>query len=395
MFTELKIRNFQSLKEANIKLGKITVIIGPSFLGKSATVRSLYTLARNRFESSFMKKGTSHTSIELHEGDRWVKYDRDSSSYYTFSDVPEPYTKIGRMVPSDISDFLRMPEIVFDSDLSLDFNFQRQFDSPFILSLSGFEVAKVFGKLMNLDIVLSASREINRDIQAINKEKDKCQAIQDVSIKYIQENHSIELKYALLQEAISIDREAKELELSADNLLSDISELLLEEARIELYSELLMFLDTQGIDEMEDPPEALEALIVSGLLENSRMEYYSLLLKDEIPEFDFESLPLLEDIIVSSEIINKTYSSFSKLAKEIDNTPFDTVDSIYELNSIINRGDELNYYFLENKEALSSIEKAISEKTLAFSNYIKQNNICPLTKKPFLESCLATLEGGL
>lgn len=395
MFTELKLKNFQSLGETTIELGKITVLIGPSFLGKSALVRALYTLTRNRFEGSFMKKGTSSTSVELKEGDTWVKYLRESSSSYTFSGNPEPYTKIGREVPADIRDFLNMDEVIFDSDLSLDFNFQRQFDSYFILSLSGFEIAKVFGKLMNLDIVLTASREINRDIQYINKQKDECTAIQDVSVKYIQEHHSIELKYSLLQEALKLEEEAESIEKQAESLLSLIADIEYENLLMEKLNSLSLYLDTQGIDEMLEPPQGLEDTLVSALYEEGRISMLSSLLEETLPIFDFEQFSTLESTIVESEFINSSYKNWQKLAKEIDAEDFEIISSIEELNNLIIDGDEVNSTFLLNKNELSRIDALIEQKKKDFSDFIEKNNICPITKLPFTESCLAELKGGI
>lgn len=394
MFTELQITNFQSLSNTTLKLGKITVIIGPSFLGKSAVVRAIYTLCRNRFEASFMKKGASSTTVLLKEDEKFTRYSRGNSSSYIFSGNPEPYTKIGRDVPGDIANFLQMDEIVFDSDLMLDFNFQRQFDGPFILSLSGFEIAKVFGKLMNLDIVLTASREISRDIQALNKKKDECTAIQDVSVKYIQEHKSIELKYALLQEALAEEEEADVLDAQAEQLLNLISCIKENEEKQKKYKELLDFLVKEGLDDMVAPPEGLEDILAMAEVAIRKVEVYSTILKEEPAEFDFEGVSSLGDLIVKSKQLNASYSSYVRTMKDINTIDFDYVKTLDAMADLISRGQTVNSNFVSYKQSMVSTQGQIDAKKAEFNAYIQVNNICPLTKLPMSAVCIQHIVEG-
>lgn len=393
MFTELKVKNFQSLSESTLELGPINVIIGPSFLGKSAVVRALYCLTRNRFESSFMKKGTAFTSVELSEDDTWIEYDRENSSYYKFSGNPEPYTKIGRDVPADIKNYLKMDEIVFDTDLAIDFNFQRQFDAPFILSLSGFEIAKVFGKLMNLDIVMAASRDIDKDIRALNKEKDAQVAIQDVSIEYIRENFAIELKYALLQKALEVDKEAEELEKQADELLQFIADCIENQHKMKVYNQLLKTLESAEIDKLEAPPEGLEDILLSTFYEEERQKAYKQIL--DLPEvtFDFDGLTKLEETIVDQMLLDSTIEVLDSVLKSTEGIDDKILTQIDEVSKLIVDGDNINTSFAQQKKDMQTIEAAISAKQAEFSTYIKEHNICPLTNLPFGDSCLKALQG--
>lgn len=394
MFTQLKIKNFQSLSDATLDLGKITVLIGPSFLGKSAVVRSIRTLVRNRFEASFMKKGASFSQIELREGDTWVQYNRGSSTEYRFSECPEAFTKIGRDVPPQIQEFLNMPEVQFDSDLAVDFNIQQQFDTPFILSMSGFETAKVFGKMMNLDIVVMSSRQISNDVLSLNKEKDKQQTIIDVSVDYIREHYSIELKYSLLKEAVSLQETIESEAESTSSLLSLIADIERNNSEVQILSELKNTLDRAAIDKMLDPPDVLEDILVNIMLSEEQAEILKNILEfSSISEDDSETLISLEsflvDFMTSLEEVSLLKSTLDKTS-DIDS---EEASSLLSLAEFIKSGTSLNSSYAEDVKALREIDSQLVAHKASFASFLKQNNICPLTKLPFSEDCLKALEG--
>ena len=55
----LGIQNFRSIEKANLKLGEITVVIGPSDVGKSNLARALKAWAYNALSSGFTTEGNN------------------------------------------------------------------------------------------------------------------------------------------------------------------------------------------------------------------------------------------------------------------------------------------------------------------------------------------------
>jgi len=56
-------KNFQSLQDVEIELGKFTVIVGASSSGKSALIRAIEAIASNSLNSDNIMQGTKHASV--------------------------------------------------------------------------------------------------------------------------------------------------------------------------------------------------------------------------------------------------------------------------------------------------------------------------------------------
>jgi DNA repair protein SbcC/Rad50 len=172
VFYRIRIHGFQSLGNADMRLGRLNVVTGPSNSGKSAIIRAMHMLAFNAPGHAFVTRGEKLAAIEvsLAEPDRkaWAlgleRGARGSDKYVlappVHADDPEPvdddvsvtYTKLGGKVPPDISRMLRVSSL----------NFSLQHDPPFLLSATGSEVARTLGALTNITLIHNAAREGNR-----------------------------------------------------------------------------------------------------------------------------------------------------------------------------------------------------------------------------------------
>ncbi len=153
-------KNFQSLHSVDLKLDKLTVIVGPSSSGKSALVRAIRILARNSNSSNFVTHGRKSSTLAAVVDGTTVILERGpgKSVYTTIIDGnEEKYTKCGTTTPNEIAKFLRL--LTVDGT---DVNFAGQFDRPFLLDDSATLVAKVLGDLTNINILFDAVREANR-----------------------------------------------------------------------------------------------------------------------------------------------------------------------------------------------------------------------------------------
>lgn len=162
MITDLVIENYQSVREARLRLGLLTVITGPTGSGKSAVIRALRLAAFNARGSSFIRHGARTCKVAIGDEDQnWaIGIERGRGDRYRLSHMPqsgdephtEVYAKLGGEAPEDI---LRAHGL---SAL----NFAGQLDAPFLLGESGSQVARMLGELTNVTLVFEAAREAAR-----------------------------------------------------------------------------------------------------------------------------------------------------------------------------------------------------------------------------------------
>lgn len=286
--TSLKVKDFQSIENAEVEFGKFTVFTGPSSSGKSAFLRAAKALARNTFNPSQVRMGSKETVVSMEVNGRVVTAVRGKSkSTYRLDD--EEYTKAGRTVPEDIEKVLSMPLVA-----DLDATFSTQFDKPFLISEPGSVGAKVLGELTNVGVLHSGVREANR--------------------RTLEVRSNLKVKEQDLADCISSLSEFEDLDSSLESL--QIIEKLLsntEEARsqINVLTELLGSVDSFH-EELSRAKENIVDLseLESGLgdLANSESKLVVLdrVIADiktkgsQLPDWDFSSVPdignLSEDI---------------------------------------------------------------------------------------------------
>jgi len=175
------IRNYRSIAKANLRLGEVTVIIGPSDCGKSNVVRSLRDWAYNVSGADFVTLGSEQTRVAVAVGDdcrvlfEKKVYPRGCKGRYAVDRHGEEtvsYEKIGTNLPQEVSDVTGISELELDKDLRLKINFSMQDDPWFLLSSawSPSRVAKVVGKISGVDTLILAQRDVVQDRNWTKKE---------------------------------------------------------------------------------------------------------------------------------------------------------------------------------------------------------------------------------
>ena len=156
MLNHVSIKNFQSLRNVELELGKFTVILGESGCGKSAFIRAALKLSRNDAVAGISSgEGWSHlppkvanAEVTLDVDGHTVKWIKGKSNSYVIDG--QPLHKVGRSCPDEVQDILKMRELTFDGTDRYHLNFAQQFDMPFLLDDSGSKVAKILGEITNV-----------------------------------------------------------------------------------------------------------------------------------------------------------------------------------------------------------------------------------------------------
>jgi len=181
----VKIKNFQSHKDTKIHFNPegVNVIIGNSDQGKSAILRSMLWVIRNRplgiddiiSHWARDKKGKITDEMEVvistENGNVSRKRTADDNEYRltveskTGDEESKLFQAINKEVPADIDKFFKLTDV----------NIQQQHDSSFLLSSSAADVAKYFNRIVRLDVidsVLSKAESLRRETNKKIKETE-------------------------------------------------------------------------------------------------------------------------------------------------------------------------------------------------------------------------------
>ncbi len=181
-FSRLRVQNFQSIENADVPLGPLTIIIGDNFAGKSALLRAIKSACFNETGTADIRKGASKSviTLTLSEGDRdthevtWLKR-REGGATYRLAEVDANgeahrddavlFSKLGASVPPEIAKALNIAQIVVDKTLTLTPQIHEQGDYSFLLDRSEGQAARALAKMTKLDVVVEAQGLIRIDLR--------------------------------------------------------------------------------------------------------------------------------------------------------------------------------------------------------------------------------------
>ena len=164
----LKIRNFQSIRKAELEISGFTVITGPTNVGKTALIRAAQATFFGIPGDYFIREGETFTGVALFDDDLEIiwrktkKPDPKKPSALQVNGVV--HTKIGK-------DHMRLTEPcgIFElqtSQARIRPQFAMQHDSIFMLAETETTVAEVLKLLGRIDVVTTAQRNAKRDLSS-------------------------------------------------------------------------------------------------------------------------------------------------------------------------------------------------------------------------------------
>ncbi len=255
----IRIQNFQPLKDVDIDLGRITVLIGPTDLGKSSIIRAARALHRNQSNPSFVRHGASKFKItQVNEDGTTVSIEKGKGVNRFHVDAT-PYDKPGQSVPAQVMDVLATNPLELDKDVSLDLNFACQFGSePFLLTSPTSVITKTVSSLSGIHILYSAIREGNAESFRFNaKSKVLAETIENL-LKYDQLSEDSCILQAEVTYLDAMQKDLDSLTSKVDVLrkmqskLADLDERGIDPSSVVKDRSTLSTIMKTGIQEMEN-----------------------------------------------------------------------------------------------------------------------------------------------
>jgi DNA repair exonuclease SbcCD ATPase subunit len=201
VLSRVEVSNFQSVRKAVVPFGRLTVITGPTGSGKSALFRALYALARNVRGTSAVSAGQKSLSVATGNGAWAVRLTRSLSARgkneYAVARLADgtwstvKYTKLAGQVPGPAAELLALSEL----------NFARQLEPPYLLAVSGAEIAKRLGDLTNISVVLGAAAEAGRVRKQLSRDLDAARARREALLAEAQQFATLKARRRAVTEA--------------------------------------------------------------------------------------------------------------------------------------------------------------------------------------------------
>jgi len=160
MLKLLKIKNFQAHSHIKLKFAPgVNTIIGRNDKGKSAILRAIKFLVRNRpVGNEFVKHGMNSTFIRLttEEDNIITRVKGEKKNYYKLNG--KKFSAFKTDVPEEITNSLLLSEV----------NFQGQYDSPFWFTESAGEISKKLNAIVNLEAMDQTMASLNSKARSLN-----------------------------------------------------------------------------------------------------------------------------------------------------------------------------------------------------------------------------------
>lgn len=255
----VKIKDFQSLKDVDIKLTPgITIITGPTNNGKSAVIRAIDSALFNKGDDSMVRGGKRYYGIKMGNDKHAMMFIRDSvgkneKTSYQFDDGTVQ-KKVGRDQLPEVAKMFNIRDVKMNNGVKMKINFWYQNDKPFLmdktsgqlyefLSMSSCDNYAKILKLMGSDI-----KSFNEDIQSITHEIDTFKSINNEKIKFVDKNEGfdnvyertvtlenqqrkLERIYELLQKSVTMNNTIETLEKSKGEIEKELHKIDFEEIK--------------------------------------------------------------------------------------------------------------------------------------------------------------------
>lgn len=351
MSLNLSIKNFQSIKEANLNLSGFTVITGSSNLGKSAVRRAFATVLYNDWDASYVRDGFDGAEIELERDGNIVRvekeYKKTVQTKNTFTVNGKSYAKLGRSkenLPDEYAEFGWKPLKAKDNKI-YKLNIATQLEPLFMIANSDTDNTAILNNAFKMDAFERASAEAGREAKDFEKtvkvhQKDLSDKEEELRVvqRYLDRLESIKEVIEKLSTDYSLIEQYIGLKRAYDEQKPEYERLLLESKIIDLTQKMMIiknYLDkVEELKRVEDEREVVAKVakllpmieLAKGYLEKSnevkekeKRETLTLSAKEKIDQLG-EILSLVElktKIDKTKKSIENNQQELREIDKEI------------------------------------------------------------------------------
>ena len=184
MPVNIRIRNFQSIEDAEIEVAGLTVVTGQNNSGKTATMRAVRGVFENGGGDAFVRHGTDAFAVHLDFGDAdvtWSKGPKVKPTYVVGGKTIHP----GRSVPDEVANLGIAPVQAGSGEVWP--QIAPQFTGQvFLLDMPGSAIAEVVSDVDRVSRLTEAlryadsdKRSANADLKLRRKDRDDAKAAVD------------------------------------------------------------------------------------------------------------------------------------------------------------------------------------------------------------------------
>jgi len=268
VLSRVTLTNFQSHKLLDLELGAFTTLTGGSNGGKSAVLRAILALVRNDSAGDYLRHGQKTLSVKLtfDTGDtvEWVKGSGENKYILNRPGEKEQvFDKVGAGVPDEVAEVLRLGPIVVGKGDKQYVNFHQQLESPFLISATPGDVAKLFGELTSASQLYTAVNEGNRVARGFNATRStRMGDLRQTKID-LEDFSDLEAQQEALSTVKGLLEAAENVCVRSETLEKGLSKVLDVDNRITEASKLvdrLSGVESSSLDELLEAGTAVETL---------------------------------------------------------------------------------------------------------------------------------------
>jgi AAA domain len=165
MITSITLENFQAHKRLVVPLDQgVTVILGPSDIGKSAVIRALEWVTTNRpTGDAYIRDDARTATVTLDVDSHTIKRVKGAEGNIYVVDDDEKRA-FGTDVPEAVGNILMLGDI----------NFQGQHDGPFWFSESAPEISRQLNRIINLQVIDTTLANLASALRTAHAEEQVC-----------------------------------------------------------------------------------------------------------------------------------------------------------------------------------------------------------------------------
>ena len=409
MIKRIVIDNFQSIEHLEVAIDAgITVFRGESRQGKSAILRAIKAVTSMPRGVRDLRTGAAKCCVLIETDKGIVEYVKERTGSVTYSTTfpnnnPIVKHKVTE-VPREVFEILNIGNVEVDEDLSVNINYSSQLEPHFLLAPgwgTPAAVAKVIGKITNVDKLSLASRACAADLRATKMElsalRTKVEGMAEEMGAYDTLDREIEVASQVAQ--LELDVTNLHRVLSAEGLKrykeADATKQVIGSKVAVLssfpFKEFAPFItEVQNLAALKDTLLAARELAVNLDSANERLQTLNAIPFKEFAPFitEVQNLAALKDTLLSTRDLVTTLSKADNRLGSLNAIPFNEFAGCIALFSEVEKAREVlaSAQVTDTQHILCAASKQrntqdLEGTKLALSEYMKKTKVCPTCER--------------